>query len=33
MPHSEHAAREAWRDSRLMALIAHKRAMEEKDNG
>lgn len=33
MPHSEHAAREAWRDSRLMALIAHKRAMEDKDNG
>ena len=33
MPHSEHAAREAWRDGRLMALIAHKRAMEDKDNG
>ena len=33
MPQSEHAAREAWRDSRLMALIAHKRAMEDKDNG
>jgi hypothetical protein len=33
MPRSEHAAREAWRDSRLMALIAHKRAMEDKDNG
>jgi 3-hydroxyacyl-CoA dehydrogenase len=33
MPQSEHAAREAWRDSRLMALIAHKRAIEDKDNG
>jgi 3-hydroxyacyl-CoA dehydrogenase len=27
MPQSQHAAREAWRDRRLMALIAHKRAM------
>jgi 3-hydroxyacyl-CoA dehydrogenase len=27
MPQAQHAAREAWRDRRLMALIAHKRAM------
>ena len=27
MPQSQHAAREAWRDRRLMALVAHKRAM------
>ena len=25
MPHEKHAEREAWRDRRLMALIAHKR--------
>jgi len=25
MPHEKHAEREAWRDQRLMALIAHKR--------
>jgi 3-hydroxyacyl-CoA dehydrogenase len=31
MPQSQHAAREAWRDRRLMALIAHKRAMAEKE--
>jgi L-gulonate 3-dehydrogenase len=31
MPHSRHAEREAWRDRRLMALIAHKRAMAEKE--
>jgi 3-hydroxyacyl-CoA dehydrogenase len=31
MPQSQHAAREAWRDRRLMALIAHKRAMNQKD--
>ena len=30
LPHSEHAEREAWRDRRLMALIAHKRAMAQK---
>jgi L-gulonate 3-dehydrogenase len=30
MPVSEHAARQAWRDRRLMALVAHKRAAEEK---
>jgi 3-hydroxyacyl-CoA dehydrogenase len=29
MPQSQHAAREAWRDRRLMALIAHKRAMDK----
>jgi L-gulonate 3-dehydrogenase len=29
MPQSEHAAREAWRDRRLMALVAHKRAMDK----
>jgi len=27
MPQAQHAVREAWRDRRLMALIAHKRAM------
>jgi len=26
MPQEKHAQREAWRDRRLMALIAHKRA-------
>jgi len=31
MPQSEHGAREAWRDRRLMALIAHKRAVAAKD--
>jgi 3-hydroxyacyl-CoA dehydrogenase len=31
LPQSQHAEREAWRDRRLMALIAHKRAMAEKD--
>lgn len=30
MPASEKAKREAWRDERLMALIAHKRTMERK---
>ena len=29
MPQEQHAEREAWRDRRLMALIAHKRAMSE----
>lgn len=28
MPHEKHAEREAWRDRRLMALVAHKRAQE-----
>ena len=31
MPQDKHAEREAWRDRRLMALIAHKRSMEAKD--
>jgi 3-hydroxyacyl-CoA dehydrogenase len=31
MPQDKHAEREAWRDRRLMALIAHKRAMGSKD--
>lgn len=31
MPQEQHAEREAWRDRRLMALIAHKREMERKD--
>ena len=31
MPQAQHGAREAWRDRRLMALIAHKRAMAAKD--
>lgn len=31
MPQSEHAAREAWRDRRLMALVAHKRQMDQQD--
>ena len=31
MPQDKHAEREAWRDRRLMALIAHKRSMETKD--
>jgi len=30
MPQERHAEREAWRDRRLMALIAHKRAMAGK---
>ncbi len=30
MPQVQHAEREAWRDRRLMALIAHKRSMEAK---
>lgn len=28
MPQAEHANREAWRDRRLMALVAHKRAQD-----
>ena len=32
MPHEQHAEREAWRDRRLMALVAHKRAMNEQDD-
>lgn len=32
MAHEQHAEREAWRDRRLMALVAHKRAMD-KDEG
>ncbi len=31
MPQERHAEREAWRDRRLMALIAHKRAMAGKE--
>jgi len=31
MPQTQRAEREAWRDRRLMALIAHKRSMEPKD--
>ena len=31
MPQARHPEREAWRDRRLMALIAHKRSMEAKD--
>ena len=31
MPQARHAEREAWRDRRLMALIAHKRAMAGKE--
>ena len=31
MPQDQHGTREAWRDRRLMALIAHKRAMAGKD--
>jgi 3-hydroxyacyl-CoA dehydrogenase len=30
MPQANHAQREAWRDRRLMALVAHKRAMATK---
>jgi L-gulonate 3-dehydrogenase len=29
LPHSEHEQRQAWRDRRLMALAAHKRAAEK----
>ena len=32
MPHEEHAEREAWRDRRLMALVAHKRAQNALDD-
>lgn len=31
MPHEKHAEREAWRDRRLMALVAHKRAQDALD--
>ena len=31
LSHEKHAEREAWRDRRLMALVAHKRAQEEPD--
>jgi len=31
MPQAKHAEREAWRDRRLMALIAHKREISSKD--
>jgi L-gulonate 3-dehydrogenase len=31
LPHAQHGEREAWRDRRLMALIAHKRAMAGED--
>jgi 3-hydroxyacyl-CoA dehydrogenase len=32
MPHEQHAEREAWRDHRLMALVAHKRAMNKQED-
>ena len=32
MPHEKHGEREAWRDRRLMALVAHKRAMSQLDD-
>jgi 3-hydroxyacyl-CoA dehydrogenase len=32
MPQSQHGTREAWRDRRLMALIAHKRTMADKEH-
>jgi len=32
MPHEQHAEREAWRDRRLMALVAHKRAMNKQED-
>ena len=32
MPHDQHAEREAWRDRRLMALIAHKRDLDQKQH-
>jgi 3-hydroxyacyl-CoA dehydrogenase len=31
LPQAEHSVREAWRDRRLMALIAHKRAMSHEE--
>jgi hypothetical protein len=31
MPQAKHAEREGWRDRRLMALLAHKRAMARND--
>src|SRR3954451_30998 len=31
LPQAQHGEREAWRDRRLMALIAHKRAMAAKE--
>jgi len=31
MPQAKHAEREAWRNRRLMALIAHKRSMDAKN--
>jgi len=31
MPQDQHAEREAWRDRRLMALIAHKREISQQD--
>ena len=31
MPQARHAECEAWRDRRLMALIAHKREMAKTD--
>lgn len=31
MPQEKHAEREAWRDRRLMALVAHKREMAKKN--
>lgn len=31
-PHEKHAEREAWRDRRLMALVAHKRAQDALDD-
>jgi len=31
MPQERHAEREAWRDRRLMALVAHKQGMTDKD--
>jgi hypothetical protein len=30
MPQDQHAEREAWRDRRLMALMAHKREISKK---
>ena len=32
MPHEKHAEREAWRDRRLMALVAHKRSQDALDD-
>ena len=32
MPNDQHAQREAWRDRRLMALVAHKRAQDKLDD-